>query len=129
MEYLADTVALVRHFSKNGQIGKRAKQILKDADLGDHIIYISIISMVEVMYLTDANRIPLNFGDIKKKILNSDNYRIIDLTMEIVEIARTIEGLELHDRLIVATGKYLNIPILTTDHSIENSGIIEVIWK
>ncbi len=60
-------------------------------------------------------------------LTHSDNYRIIDLTMEIIEIARTIEELELHDRLIVATAKYLNIPILTTDHLIENSGIIQVI--
>jgi len=34
MAYLADTVAIIRHFSKSGKIGKRAKQIPKNADDG-----------------------------------------------------------------------------------------------
>jgi PIN domain nuclease of toxin-antitoxin system len=70
MEYLADTVALIRHLSGTGRIGKAAKEILKAADQGEHIIYISIISMVE--------------------IIKSDNYHIIDLDMEIVETAKEI---------------------------------------
>jgi PIN domain nuclease of toxin-antitoxin system len=128
MEYLADTVALIRHLSGTGRIGKAAKEILKAADQGEHIIYISIISMVEIMYLAEGNRIPVDFRTIKNKIIKSDNYHIIDLDMEIVETAKEIRGLELHDRLIVATGKYLKIPILTCDRSIQESSAIRTIW-
>jgi len=56
MEYLADTVALIRHLSGTGRIGKAAKEILKTTDQGGHIIYISIISMVEIMYLAEAEK-------------------------------------------------------------------------
>ena len=128
MEYLADTVALIRHLSGTGRIGKAAKTILKAADQGEHIIYISIISMVEVMYLAEGNRIPADFRAIKSKIIKSDNYQVIDLDMEIVETAKEIKELELHDRLIVATGKYLKIPILTCDKSIQESTAIRSIW-
>ena len=128
MEYLADTVALIRHLSGTGRIGKAAKEILKTADQGEHIIYISIISMVEIMYLAEGNRIPADFRTIKSKIINSDNYQIIDLDMEIVETAKGIRKLELHDRLIVATGNYLQIPILTCDQSIQESNAIRTIW-
>ena len=129
MEYLADTVALIRHLSQTGKIGKEAKQILKAADRGENLIYISIISMVEIMYLTEGNKIPVDFNKIKKKIFEADNYQILDLTMEIVETARGVKNLELHDRLIVATGKHLNIPILTSDEAILKSGSLAVIWK
>jgi PIN domain nuclease of toxin-antitoxin system len=129
MEYLADTVALVRHLSGTGRIGKAAKDIMKAADQGEHIIYISIISMVEILYLSEGNRIPVDFRTLKNKIIQSDNYHIIDLDIEIVETAKEIRELELHDRLIVATGRYLRIPILTCDSSIQESNHIRTIWN
>lgn len=128
MEYLADTVALIRHLSGTGRIGKAAKEILKAADRGKNIIYISIISMVEIMYLSEGHKIPVDFKTTRDKILKSDNYQIIDLDMEIVKVAKGIKELELHDRLIVATAKYLKIPILTCDGSIQNSDAIKIIW-
>ncbi|MCK4763806.1 MAG: PIN domain-containing protein [Candidatus Aminicenantes bacterium] len=129
MEYLADTVAVLRYLARIGRIGKEAREILKATDEGENLIYISVISMVEIMYLTEANKIPVDFNSIKEKILRSDNYRIIDLSMEIVGIAKENKGLELHDRLIVATGIYLGTPILTCDKAIVDSNSIEVIWK
>lgn len=129
MEYLADTVAIIRHFSATGVIGKKAKQIFKNADAGKNTIYISVISIVEVMYLAERNKIPINLEEVKKRLNKSDNYQVVDLSLDIVEVAKTIKDLELHDRLIVATGKYLAIPILTTDKSISDSNLIDVIWK
>ena len=129
MEYLADTVAIIRHFAKTGVIGKRAKQILRDADAGKNTIYVSIISIVEIMYLAERNRIPINLDEVNKQLNESDNYQVVDLSLDIIEVAKTIQDLELHDRLIVATGKYLAIPILTSDQPISNSNLIDVIWK
>ena len=54
MEYLADTVAIIRHFARTGVIGKKAKQILRDADAGKNTIYVSVISIVEIMYLDNV---------------------------------------------------------------------------
>ncbi|NIM12448.1 MAG: PIN domain-containing protein [Candidatus Aminicenantes bacterium] len=129
MEYLADTVALVRHMSGAGKIGRKAKEILKSADRGDSTIYISIFSMVEIMYLAEIGKISVDFDEIKKRITDSDNYRLIDLNIEIVETGKEIKDLELHDRLIVATAKYLKVPILTSDEEIQKSNSIKSIWR
>lgn len=128
MEYLADTVAIIRHFANVGKIGKAAKSILRDADNGINKILISIISMVEILYLSERNRIPLNLEEARRKLLRLDNYEIVDLDLGIVETARTVQGLELHDRLIVSTALSLNVPILTSDQIIRDSGQIDVIW-
>ncbi len=128
MQYLADTVAVIRHFAKAGKIGKTAKQILRDADNGRNTILISIISMIEILYLSERNRIPLDLKEVKYKLQCLDNYRIVDLDMDIVETAKTVQGLELHDRLIVASALSLNIPILTSDKIIRNAGIVDVVW-
>ena len=129
MEYLADTVAIIRHFAKTGVIGKKAKQILRDADAGKNTIYISVISIVEIMYLAERNKISISLEEVKKQLNESDNYQVVDLSLDVIEVAKMTQGLELHDRLIVATGKYLAIPILTSDLLISNSNLIDVIWK
>jgi len=128
MEYLADTVAIVRFFSQNGKIGREARNIFDNTETGKNKIWISVISLVEIMYLSERNRIPLDLIEFIRKIKISDNYKIIDLDAEIVIVAGNLNGLELHDRLIVATAKYLNVPILTSDQMISNSGFIKVIW-
>ena len=129
MQYLADTVAIIRHFARAGKIGKAAKSILQDADIGKNKIHISIISMVEILYLSERNRIPLNFKEVKRKLLHLDNYEIIDLDLDIVETAKTVKRLELHDRLIVSTALSLNVPVLTSDQIISDSGQVDVIWR
>ena len=129
MQYIADTVTIIRHFASVGKIGKAAKSILQDADNGKNKILISIISMVEILYLSERNRIPLNLGEARRKLLRLDNYDIVDLDLDIVETARTVQGLELHDRLIVSTALSLNVPILTSDQVITDSGQIDVIWS
>lgn len=96
MRYLADTVAVIRHFAKAGKIGKTAKQILQDADNGRNTILISIVSMIEILYLSERNRIPLDLKEVKYKLQCLDNYGIVDLDMDIVETAKTVQGLELH---------------------------------
>jgi predicted nucleic acid-binding protein len=128
MEYLADTVAIVRYFSKTGKIGKRALKILRDTDAGEHVIYVSIISIVEIMYLAERNRIPVKLEETLSKIAISDNYHIVDLDVDTIQSAKTIHGLELHDRLIVASARQLNLPILTNDTVIVKSNMIEAIW-
>ena len=129
MQYLADTVAIIRHFANVGKIGKAAKLILQDADSGKSAIWISIISIVEILYLSERNKIPLDFEDVRHKLLPLDNFRIVDLDFDIVETANTVQGLELHDRLIVSTSLYLNVPILTSDQIIKDSGQVDVIWE
>jgi len=129
VEYLADTVAIIRFFSQTGKLGKSARNIFSDTEDGKKFIWISIISLVEIMYLVEKNRISLDLKDFILKIKNSENYRIMDLDVDIIEVASKIKGLELHDRLIVATAKHLDIPIITSDQVIIDSGIIRVIWS
>jgi PIN domain nuclease of toxin-antitoxin system len=129
MEYLADTVAVVRFFADTGKIGSKARKIFEETEKGGHIIWISIMSIVEIMYLAEKNRIPISLEDFVEKIKLNRNYKLIDLDLDIVMTANRLIGLELHDRLIVATAKYLDIPIITSDSIIINSGFIEVIWN
>ncbi len=59
-QFLLDTVAIIRHFSGQGIIGKKAVYILERLDETDNVLIISIISLMEIMYLVEKNRIDIN---------------------------------------------------------------------
>jgi predicted nucleic acid-binding protein len=51
-----------------------------------------------------------------------------NLSLEILKTAAEIDDIpELHDRLIAATAKYLDLPLITNDPMIRDSRFIEVL--
>ena len=71
MRYLADTVAIVRHLRAHPALGKQAAKLLKSADQGDHHIYLSAITLMEVMYLSEAKRVDVRVDDLIELVSNS----------------------------------------------------------
>jgi PIN domain nuclease of toxin-antitoxin system len=129
LKYLADTVTLVRHFSDSGRVGKAARTIMDAADSMEHSIYVSIVSLMEILYLSEKNRILIDLDQAIDAILARPNYEIVELDVTIMREAKLVHGLELHDRLIVSTARVLGVPMITCDERITDSGLIEVIWK
>jgi predicted nucleic acid-binding protein len=129
MQYLLDTVTIVRHFSGRGKIGAAAAQILDTIEEGDDLLVISVVSLMEIMYLAERHRISINLRETLAKIGASSKYTIINLVPEILQVAESITFPELHDRLILATAKWLDVPIISSDGAFETVSGIEVIWK
>jgi PIN domain nuclease of toxin-antitoxin system len=129
MNYLADTVAIVRHLGKRRKLGKDADKILTEADDGLHHIYISTITLMEVLYLAEANRIAISLFQLISHISSGKNYSIVPVDEAVVLTAVAITDVpELHDRIIVASAKYLDVPILTADAIISKSAHIQTVW-
>ena len=129
MEYLGDTVTIIRHFSKKGKIGVFARRILEGVKGGEHRLYVSTVSLVEILYLSERNRITVNLDSTMNKIVDSENYGIVDLTPSIVKIAEAMHFPEIFDRLIISTARYLNAPLINSDLGIQKSGLVETIWS
>lgn len=128
MQYLLDTVTVVRHFTGSGSIGNAAGKILDAAESRDDLLAISVVSLMEILYLSEKNRIALSLSDAIDQIDNSANYLIINLTPEILEVASSLDFYELHDRLILATAKWLGTPVLSSDLAFRNVPGIHTIW-
>ena len=129
MEYLLDTVTIVLHFSGRGRIGRTAAHILDTIEERDDLLVISVISLMEIMYLAERNRITINLTETLERIESSSKYVIIDLSPEILRVAETIDFYELHDRLLLATARWLDIPIMSSDEAFEDVPGIDVIWE
>ncbi len=84
---------------------------------------------MEILYLSEKHRIHIDLDDTIKKIEKSSLYRIIDLTTEILLIASDIKFNEIHDRLILASAKWLDIPVISSDKKFNEIRDIQVIWE
>lgn len=128
MDYVADTVALVRHL-RHKRLGGQAARIFREADAGQHVIAISSITLMEILYLSEAKRIDVHLPEIINLTLASTNYAIVPIDADIVLTAATVDDVpELHDRILVATANRLGVPLLTSDRVIANSKHVQVIW-
>lgn len=97
----------------------QAARILREADSGEHTIHISAITLMEVLYLSQRRRIDLPLGELVERVKESPNYAIVPVGSEIVIAAEEVDDVpELHDRILVATAKWLGVSILTGDQVI-----------
>ena len=99
MRYLLDSVTIIRHFSGIEKIGRTALSILDDIEQQEDCLAISVISLMEIMYLTEKRRIEIDLQGTLNRIESSSKYMIINLVPEILRVAQTIQFYELHDRL------------------------------
>ena len=75
-----------------------------------------------------AGKIPITFEETLFLIDGYENFWIVPLDIDILKVAANIDSLEMHDRLIIATALYFDVPLITKDEQITKSQVISVIW-
>ncbi len=83
---------------------------------------------MEIMYLAEKNRIDIDLSETLKLIESSSKYAIIDLSPDILRAAETVKFSELHDRLVLATAKWLGVIVISSDSAFKKVEGIKVIW-
>jgi PIN domain nuclease of toxin-antitoxin system len=102
---------------------------LRDADASNHHVYLSAITLMEVLYLAEAKRVDVNLDELIRHVFSSVNYEIVPVNADVVLAAAEVDDVpELHDRIIVGTAKWLGVPILTGDGIIGESSHVKTIW-
>lgn len=125
--YVTDTQALIKFMMGQKVIDKQCHQAFLSADQGKNTIIIPAVVLMEVLYLFEKNRIKIDLIQTED-LLKSKNYQFEPLSLEILKIASEIKDIpELHDRLIAATARYLDIPIITNDLVIRKSRFVKIL--
>ncbi len=71
MDYLADTMALVLHLRRSRRLGRQAKSIFQEADQGHHIVAISGVTLMEILYFSEHQCIPLDLETLENLLAQS----------------------------------------------------------
>ena len=130
MPFVTDTHSLVWHMTSDSKLSPKARGIFQKVDNFQDYIFIPCIVFFELLYLVEKKRIVVDFDNFLAMVSSSKNYRVEPLCLPIIEKSRGIPRERVADpwdRLIAATSKYLDFPLITRDETLKEIGL-EVIW-
>jgi PIN domain nuclease of toxin-antitoxin system len=129
MNFVTDTHALLWWFTDSPKISSKASEIFQDCERGENVIFIPSIVIAESLSIFDKKRISFNFKNLFKKIHTSENFVLIALDYPILQAMVALKQVpELHDKIIVSTAKYLKLPIITKDKTLQKLPSIKTVW-
>jgi len=123
-----DTHSLIWYIDTNlnEKLSKTALHAIEEAE-DSGIIYIPAITLLEALDLIEKGRIKLSFDVFMASIREDVAYQIIPLDEELLKAAIPLKGLEIHDRLIVATAILTNTVLVCRDRAVRAMGV-NVVW-
>lgn len=131
-DIVIDTHIAIWYFADATQLSKPAETAIDNAE-ANGIIFVSAITIVELIYLTEKGKIPPDVLDLLRDALD-DPTTAFRLTETKREIADEVENIprrtvpEMPDRIIAATALHLNLPLVTKDQKIQALQNIQTIW-
>lgn len=129
MNFVTVTHALLWWFTDSPKISPKASAIFEKCEKGEYVIFVPSIVIAEALSIFDKKRISFNFKKLFKEIYESENFTLIALDYPILQKMVALKDIhELHDKIIVATAKYLNLPIITKDENLQNLSNVKTIW-
>jgi len=131
---VADTHALIWYILYPDKLSSKALSALRQvANHEDSFIYLSAISIVEIGYLVEKDRLPEVVWTRLHEAINDNETSIIvtpvdsEIGFAIRRIARASVP-DMPDRIIAATALHLNLPLISRDEKILKLTEIETIW-
>ena len=82
---------------------------------------------MEIVYLIERGRINASFDDLMSVIELNSSFQIVPLNTELLKIAISLQGLEIHDRLILATAIMTDSILVSKDMTIRSRDV-NVLW-
>ena len=129
MTYVIDTHPLFWFLTNNKRLSSNARILFEEAETGESSIIVPSIVLAELMYLFEKQNLRDKFKEVLKRIEIALNYEVYSLDIEVIDISSKIISVkEIHDRIIIATAKLLDCPLITKDEEIINSEEVECIW-
>jgi PIN domain nuclease of toxin-antitoxin system len=132
MTAVLDTHAAILYFHRPTQLSSPALQSIRRAIDRGEPLYVSVISLVETIYLVERGRLPLEaLRRLEIGLKDAASGLVLQSVDE--EVAQTVHQVprdivpEMPDRIIAATALCMGLPLVTRGARIASAGI-KTIW-
>ena len=127
-EYVTDTMALVLRVERR-RMGANAASVFDAVETGAAVIYVPAMVLAEILYLAEKRRISASLSTVADYMRKYPACKEYSMTFSVVESAGQITDIpELHDRLIAATARFLELELITNDPVIATSQFVRTRW-
>lgn len=130
---VVDTHVIIWYFREPEKLSELAINTIDNAIFEGYFVYVSTISIIEIIFLVEKGRLPSIALERLLTELNNSNSRLILVSLAL-NIARTMQQIdrqivpEMPDRIIAATALYLNLPLVTRDLKIQALSNLQTVW-
>jgi len=128
---VSDTHPLVFHAVGGKRLGRRAAAHFQACEQQQAITYVPVAVVWEMSLLARVERVNLrrSLREFFADLFSNPAYQPLDLTLEQVYLAD--EGRpnnDPFDALICAAARSLDLPLLSRDRDIQESGLVKMLW-
>ncbi len=129
---VADTHAALWYLFGDSRLSATAKSFFDEAGGSGRKIVLSVISLAEIVYLIEKNRLPSSAYEKLRQALGVVDYVIdeVPVTTGIVDAMSRVSRADIPDmpdRIVAATGVYFGVPVISRDGRIRASNI-RTVW-
>lgn len=130
---VADTHALIWYLFALPDLSQKAKDFFDEVSNSGGSIFVPTISIVEITYLSEKNRLSNNVLPRVLSAIQTPNGAVVPISLSyaisqsLASIPRTIVP-DMPDRIISATALHLGLPLVTCDRSISRLTTVKTIW-
>ena len=129
---VADTHAALWYPLKNPSLSATARRFMDDAAAAGQDIVLSPISLAEIVYLVEKNRLAASaYQDLKNALADPEcvieegpfNREIVDAMLQVPRA----DVPDMPDRIVAAAGMHFGVPVISRDGRIRSSSV-KTIW-
>jgi PIN domain nuclease of toxin-antitoxin system len=129
---VADTHAALWYLLRSPRLSGPAREFMDNSAREGHTIALSTISLAEIVYLVEKDRLPESAYQDLKAALQTAEYVIEEapLTADIVEAMRHVPRADvpdLPDRIVAATAIHFGVPVISRDKRIR-AAELQTVW-
>jgi PIN domain nuclease of toxin-antitoxin system len=129
---VVDTHAALWYVFGDARLSRAAKAFLDMAAVERRKVAVSAISLAEIVYLVEKQRLPLISYERLRLVLGRSDYVLVEapLTVSVIDSMRHVSRLEvpdMPDRLVAATALSFGVPVVTRDGRIRATNL-QTIW-
>jgi PIN domain nuclease of toxin-antitoxin system len=129
---VADTHTALWYLFNDERLSLVAGDFIDKAAMAGSQIVVSSISLAEIVYLTEKNRLPANaYSDLKAALEDPDHvFKEAPFTVEIVDAMTLVPRADvpdMPDRIVAATAVYFGVPVISRDGKIRASNV-QTVW-
>jgi PIN domain nuclease of toxin-antitoxin system len=131
--FVADTHSITWHLAGDRRLSRRARRIFESADEGYAQVLVPSIVLVEAIFLMQRQRIPeAQVSQLFKLSEDTNaNFYVVPLNMAVAQAVSDFGPAaipDMPDRIITATARALDVPLITVDPIIADSDLVDVVW-